>query len=168
MKTLRFAAALSFATLAGAGLALADTAKFNTTVTGCPTCQAVDATGLVAQASGQQLPNGWTVKAGANGLYVANGRGAVFTLPGKTFDLTGLKLFATNIYSRTTTPVTMTLYAFHPGNPIADMVQLSYNSRVVRDVALTDPRLTSIDMLVASYGTEIGYNYFIETRFTPH
>jgi hypothetical protein len=168
MKTIRFAATLGLAMLAGPGLALADTAKFNTTVTGCPACQAVDSTGLVAQASGQLLPNGWTVKAGANGLYVANGIGAVFTLPGKTFDLTGLKLFATNAYTKTTAPVTITLYAFHPGNAIADMVQIRYNSRVVSDLPLTDPRLNAIDLLVASYGPEIGYNYFIETRFTPH
>lgn len=149
--------------------ALADTATFTAApVSGCPVCTAKDTTGLVVSATGTLLPNGWDVKTGSSGLYIGNRIGGVFTLPGKTFDLTGLKLFATNVFSSTTAPVTYTLYAFHLGNPIADVVQVTINSRVVRDVPLSDPRLTSVDTLVVRFGPEIGYSYFIETRFTPH
>lgn len=167
-KLFRTAALLAFTGIAPAA-ALADTATFTTAITSaCPSCTARDTTGLVVAATGQQLPTGWTVKTSANGLYVANHIGATFTLPGKSFDLTGFKLFATNAFSSTTAPVTYTLYAFHLGNPIADVVQVTINSRVVRDLPLSDPRLTNIESLVVRYGPEIGYSYFIETRFTPH
>lgn len=165
---------LSIGTLAayaalGVPVALADTATFTAApVSGCAACTATDTTGLVVAAQGHLLPGGWDVKTGSSGLYIANGIGGIFTLPGKTFDLTGLKLFATNRTTTTTAPVTYTLYAFHLGNPIADTVQVTINSRVVRDVPLSDPRLLNIDTLVVRYGPEIGYSYFIETRFTPH
>jgi hypothetical protein len=168
------AALIGFFGLGDATAALADTATFTTTtVTGCPNCAATDSTGLTVNATGHLLPVGWDVRADANALYVANGAGAVFTLPdqnwpGKSFDLTGLKLFATNRTTETTAPVTYTLYAFHFANPIADVVQITVNSRAVQDVPLNDPRLTNIHTLVVRYGPEIGYSYFIETRFTPH
>lgn len=158
----------------GAASAFADTATFTSaTVAGCPNCTATDSTGLTVNATGHQLPVGWDVKADSNALYIANGAGAVFTLPyqnwpGKSFDLNGLKLFATNRTTTTTAPVTYTLYAFHFANPIADVVQITINSRAVQDVPLTDPRLQNIDTLVVRYGPEIGESYFIETRFTPH
>lgn len=168
MKSFGLAA---MAALAGlwTSTAFATTATFATApVAACPVCTAVDSTGLVVTATGHQLPNGWDVKTSVNGLYIANGIGGVFQVPGKTFDLNGLKLFAINNTSSTTTPVTYTLYAFHLGNPIADVVQVTINSRVVRDVPLTDPRLLNIDTLFVRYGPEIGYSYFIETRFTAH
>lgn len=149
--------------------ALADTATFTAApVSGCPDCTAKDTTGLVVYANGTLLPNGWDVKTSSSGLYIANRIGGYFKLPGKTFDLTGLKLFATNVFSSTTAPVTYTLYAFHPGNPIADQVQVTINSRVVKDVPLTDTRLLNLDSVFVRFGSEIGYSYFIETRFTPH
>jgi len=172
MTVYRFAAGLAGALL-GLSMApvasLADTATYRTAVTtGCPMCTAADATGMVVTATGHLLPTGWDVKTSTNGLYVANRIGATFTIPGKTFDLTGFKLFATNVFSSTTAPVTYTLYAFHLGNPIADVVQVTINSRVVRDLPLSDPRLTNVESLVVRYGPEVGYTYFIETRFTPH
>ncbi|KAF2989801.1 hypothetical protein OGR47_04720 [Methylocystis sp. MJC1] len=166
----RLIAYVCFAALATLpGSALADTATFTAApVSGCPDCTAKDTTGLVVYANGTLLPNGWDVKTSSSGLYIANRIGGYFKLPGKTFDLTGLKLFATNALSSTTAPVTYTLYAFHPGNPIADQVQVTINSRVVRDVPLTDTRLLNLDSVFVRFGPEIGYSYFIETRFTPH
>lgn len=158
----------------GGATALADTATFTTaTTTGCPNCSATDSTGLTVSALGHLLPNGWDVQTSKNGLYIANHDGGVFTLPaptfpGKTFDLTGLKLFAMGQTS-TTSPVTFTLYAYHFGNPIADTVQVTVNSRAVQDVTLSDPRLLNIDTLVVRYDPlQVRYVYFIETRFTPH
>jgi hypothetical protein len=154
----------------GTAPASADTATFKLApMTGCPNCTATDSTGLTVTALGHLLPNGWDVRADNYALRVANRNGVVFTLPGKTFDLTGLKLFATNQASPTTAPVTYTLYAYHIGNPVADVVQFQTYSRVVVDTPFSDPRLTNIDTLVVRYGPEVvGYGYFIETRFTPH
>jgi hypothetical protein len=154
----------------GAATASADTATFKlASMTGCPNCTATDSTGLIVTALGHLLPNGWDVRADNYALRVANRNGVVFTLPGKTFDLTGLKLFATNQASSTTAPVTYTLYAYHLNNPVADVVQFQTNSRVIVDMPFTDPRLTNIDTLIVRYGPEVvGYGYFIETRFTPH
>ncbi|QGM46365.1 hypothetical protein [Methylocystis heyeri] len=173
LKHSGFAALAAFFALAAA-TAHADTATFTTaTTTGCPNCTAVDATGLTFSALGHQLPNGWDIQTSKNGLYIANNDGGVFTLPaatfpGKQFDLTGLKLFVTG-QSSTSTPVTFTLYAYHFGNPIADMVQVTVNSRVVQNVTLTDPRLLGIDTLVVRYDPlQVRNVYFIETRFTPH
>ncbi len=166
-KTLALAAMTAFASF-GAGAAFATTATFTTApVTGCPVCTATDATGLVVTATGHQLPNGWDVKTGSSGLYIANGVGGTFRHT-RPFDLTGMKLFATNNTTSTTAPVTYTLYAHHPGNPIADMVSLTINSRVVRDVAFSDVRLQNIDSLDVAFGSMVGYTYFIETRYTLH
>ncbi|WP_237154895.1 hypothetical protein [Oryzibacter oryziterrae] len=146
----------------------ADTATYTSApVSGCPTCVAKDTTGLVVQAQGQLYPTGWTVKTSANGLYVANRQGATFTLPGKTFDLTGFKLFAKSLRYGTS-PVTYTLYAFHPGNPIADMVQITVNSAVVRTLPISDSRLTNLSSLDVRFSSDINYTYFIETNFKPH
>jgi hypothetical protein len=173
LKHSGFAALAAFLAFAGAP-AHADTATFTTaTTTGCPNCSATDATGLTFSALGHQLPSGWDIQTSKNGLYIANNNGGVFTLPaatfpGKQFDLTGLKLFALG-QSSTSTPVTFTLYAYHFGNPIADIVQVTINSRVVQDKPLSDPRLTNIDTLVVRYDPlQVRYVYFIETRFTPH
>jgi hypothetical protein len=173
MKYVGLVALIGFFGL-GAATASADTATFaSAPATGCPYCTATDTTGLTVTALGHLLPNGWDVRAGNYALYLNNHDGAVFTLPGqnfpgKSFDLTGLKLFATNRATSTTAPVTYTLYAFHFGNPIADVVQITINSRVISDVPLTDPRLLDIDTLVVRPGLEVGYTYFVETRFTPH
>ncbi len=174
--TAKYLAATALATFFAFGgtAALADTATFTTApLTGCPNCSATDSTGLALSALGHLLPNGWDVKTGSSGLYFANSTGGVFTLPassfpGKTFDLTGLKLFALGQTS-TSAPVTFTLYAYHFGNPIADMVQVTVNSRVVQDAPLSDPRLQNIDTLVVRYDPlQVRYVYFIETRFMPH
>jgi hypothetical protein len=150
------------------GPALADIATYKTAVvSGCANCSATDTTGMIVNATGHLLPNGWDVKTSTNGLYIANRIGGTFTIPGKSFDLTGMKLFATSLTSSTTAPVTYTLYAFHLGNPIADQVQMTINSRVVRDVTFSDPRLTNIESLVIRQNYDIGYTYFIEMRFTP-
>lgn len=164
-----FMTGLAALAAAGASPALADIAYYKTAqVTGCANCSATDSTGLVVNATGHLLPTGWDVKASTNGLYVGNRIGGTFAIPGKTFDLKGMKLFATSLLSSTTVPVTYTLYAFHLGNPIADQVQVTINSRVVRDVVLSDPRLTGIESLVVRQNYDIGYTYFIEMRFTPH
>lgn len=162
--------------------ASADTATFaSATITGCADCRGADSTGLVVSATGHSAPGGWDVYASSRDhLYVSNGIGALFKLPGRTFDLTGLKLFATNRSTSTTAPVTYTLYMWHLGNPIADVRQITINSRVQADPPLTitdpanpsatipDPRLQNVESLYVAYGPEIGKNYFIEVRFTPH
>jgi hypothetical protein len=169
---LGLAALISFFAF-GAASAYADTATFTSaTVTGCPNCAAIDSTGLTVNATGHQQSVGWDVKTGANGLYVANGAGAVFAIPnqnwpGKSFDLTGLKLAATNKIAATA-PVTYTLYAFHFANPIADVVQITINPGAVQDLALSDPRLTNIHTLVMRYGPEIGDSYLVEATFTQY
>ncbi len=166
-KILLLAASTALASIGGTS-AFATTATFTAApVTGCPVCTATDATGLVVTATGHQLPNGWDVKTGSSGLYIANGVGGTFR-QARPFDLTGMKLFATNNTTSTTAPVTYTLYAHHPGNPIADMVSLTINSRVVRDVSFSDVRLQNIDSLDVAFGSMVGYTYFIETRYTLH
>ncbi|WP_166141057.1 hypothetical protein [Methylosinus sp. RM1] len=158
-----------------ASTALADTATFTAAapLTGCPNCTATDGTGLVVSALGHLLPNGWDVRTGNGGLYFANRTGGVFTIPasnfpGKSFDLTGLKLFAYGASSMST-PVTFTLYAYHFGIPTADTVLVTVDSQAIQDVTLSDPRLQNIDTLVVRYDPlQIRYVYFIETRFTPH
>jgi len=167
-QTLAFAA---FAALASAP-AFADTATFTGTTTGCPNCSSVDAaTGLTVTALGHSLPNGWDVKTGSSGLYLANRTGAVFTLPnatfpGKTFDLTGLKLFA---YGAIGATLPVTLYAYHFGNPIADTIQINVSSRAVQTLTLTDPRLQGVDTLVLRYDPlQISYLYVIQMVYTPH
>jgi hypothetical protein len=173
MKKIIMAAFAAFFA-SGSTAALADSATFTTaTTTGCPLCIVVDPTGLTVTALGHQLPNGWDVRAGNGGLYLANGVGASFTLPavnypGKSFDLGGLKLFAFG-RTGTPTPVTLTLYAYHFGNPIADTVQVTFNSQVVQTLTLTDPRLKNVDTLVMRYDTlQIRYFYVIQADFTPH
>jgi len=157
--------------LAVAAPALAATATFTGPTTGCPACVTVDASGMTASALGHQLPTGWDVTSGANSLYLANRTGAAFTIPnatfpGKTFDLTGLKLFA---YGYVLGPVTLTLYAFHFGNPVADTVQLTVNTRAVQTLTLNDPRLTGVDTLVLrSDALAVKYMYVIGMTFTPH
>lgn len=175
MNARYFGAVVLAASIAfGGTMALADTATFTTaTTTGCPNCSTTDSTGLTVSALGHQLPTGWDVQTSRNGLYIANRTGGVFTLPaaafpGKTFDLTGLKLFATG-QSRTPTPVAFTLYAYHFANPIADVVQMTIYTNVVKDTPLSDPRLLNIDTLVVRYDPlQVRNVYFIETRFTPH
>ncbi|MBY6240895.1 hypothetical protein [Methylosinus sp. Sm6] len=157
-----------------ASAALADTATFTSApLTGCPNCTATDSSGLVVSALGHLLPNGWDVRTGNGGLYFANRTGGVFTIPasnfpGKSFDLTGLKLFAYGATSMSM-PVTFTLYAYHFGIPTADTVQVTVNSQATQDVTLSDPRLRNIDTLIIRYDPlQVRYVYFIETRFTPH
>jgi hypothetical protein len=172
MKFLKGSAIAAFV-MALSASALADTATFTGTTAGCPNCISTDAPGLTVSAMGHQLPNGWDVQTSANGLYLANRTGAVFTLPnatfpGKTFDLTGLKLFATG-YTSTPAPVTFTLYAYHFGNPVADTVQVTVNSRAVQTVTLNDPRLLGVDTLVVRYDAlQIKSFYVIQMVFTPH
>lgn len=171
-KSLMLLAFPVFAALASTP-AFADTATFTGTTTGCPNCSSMDASGLTVSALGHLLPNGWDVKSGANGLYIANRSGAVFTLPnatfpGKVFDLTGLKLFALGQTS-TTAPVTFTLYAYHFGSPIADTIQVTIPTRSVQTVTLSDPRLLGVDTLVVRYDPlQVSYVYFIQMSFTPH
>lgn len=170
-KTLKTLACAALAAMASAP-AFADTATFTGTTTGCPNCASIDVTtGLTVTALGHSLPNGWDVKTGSSGLYLANRTGGVFTLPsaafpGKTFDLTGLKLFA---YGAIGATLPVTLYAYHFGNPIADMIQLNVSSRAVQTLTLTDPRLQGVDTLVLRYDPlKISYLYVIQMTYTPH
>ncbi len=171
-KWLKTLAIASVTTMLPASV-FAETAGFTGTTSGCPNCVSTDATGLTVSAMGHLLPNGWDVQTGSSGLYIANRTGAVFTLPnstfpGKTFDLTGLKLFALG-QSSTTALVTFTLYAYHFGNPVADTVQVTVNTRAVQTVTLTDPRLLAVDTLVVRYDPlQVKYVYFIQMAFTPH
>jgi len=158
----------------GGGVALADTATFAAApTTNCPNCVATDTAGLAVSALGHLLPNGWDIQTSVNGLYIANNNGAVFTLPnatfpGKSFDLTGLKLYVLGQTS-TTAPVTFTLYAYHFGNPIADIVQVSVNTRAVQTLTLTDPRLLGVNTLVVRYDPlQVRYFYVIGMTYTPH
>jgi hypothetical protein len=169
-KSLKTLACAALAALASAP-AFAATATFTGTTTGCPNCASVDVTtGLTAAALGHQLPNGWDVKTGSSGLYLANRTGGVFTLPnatfpGKTFDLTGLKLFA---YGAVGATLPITLYAYHFGNPIADTIQVNVSSRAVQTLTLADPRLQGVDTLVLRYDPlQISYVYLIQMTFTP-
>ena len=138
------------------------------TTTACPMCATVDLTGLAMSAPAVLYPNGWTVTTGANGLYVANRTGVTFTVPGHSFDLNGLRLFAASLNASSTGPLTYQLYAFHPGSAIAVVVPLTVNARVVRDIPLSDTRLTNLTSLYVSYDPMMSYTYFIQMRFTSH
>jgi hypothetical protein len=123
--------------------AFAKTATFAIApIAACPVCTAVDSMGLVVTATGHQLPNGWDVKTSVDGLYIANGIGGVFS--GSRQDLRSQRPEALRHqqHVKHDDAVTYMLYAFHLGNPIADVVQVTINSRVVHDVPLTDPRLS--------------------------
>ena len=107
MKFIYTALLLTAGLLSGISVARADLATFATVpVSGCPTCLAIDPTGLEAEAVGHQLfggPNPWDVWANASErLTVANGLGVDFTLPGRTFDLKTLKLFGISAKYSTT------------------------------------------------------------------
>lgn len=150
-------------------MAQSQTATFTLATTAkCPMCTAIDATGLAMSAPAVLYPNGYTVTTGPNGLYVANRTGVTFTLPGHTFDLTGMKLFAAGLNASSTAALTYQLYAFHPGSATASVVPLSVNARAVRDLPITDTRLTNLTSLYVSYDPMMAYTYFIQMRFTPH
>ena len=102
------------------------------------------------------------------GLYVANRAGVTFTLPGHTFDVTGVKLFMTSLNASSTASLTYQLYGFHPGSSAATIAPLSVNARVVRDIAVADARLTNLNSLYVSYDPMMGSSYVIQLRFTRH
>lgn len=164
--------ALSAATMLPAGaVTTSTTATFTGVTTACPVCVSKDAAGLVVQANGHSLPTGWDVKTGVSGLYLANGSGALFSLPGKTFDLTGLKLQGTSRVSSTTSPITYTLVAFHPGVPLPDVVQKTIKARTVTTMAFTPAELLKLQSAEAVYlrmDATVGQTYVIGLTYTPY
>jgi hypothetical protein len=176
MKFIYTALLLTAGLLSGISVARADLATFATVpVSGCPTCLAIDPTGLEAEAVGHQLfggPNPWDVWANASErLTVANGIGVDFTLPGKTFDLKTLKLFGISAKYSTTAPLTYNVVAYHPKNPIPEVIPFTIAARVVRTVDLTGyTQLTNLEKVSISYPATsyIKKTNFIEVQFVPH
>jgi hypothetical protein len=83
-------------------------------------------------------PYPWDVRANASErLTVANGIGVDFTLPDRTFDLKTLKLFGMSGKHSTTAPLTYNVLAYHPNNPIPDVIPFRIAARVLRTVDLT-------------------------------
>jgi hypothetical protein len=163
--------------LSGTSAAQADLlATFATVpVSGCPTCTAIDPTGLEANAVGHELFGGshpWDVWANASErLTVANGIGVDFTVPGKTFDLKKLKLFGLSSKYSTTAPLTYNVVAYHPNNPVPDVIPFTIAARVVRSVDLTGyTQLNNLEKVSISYPATsyIGKTNFIEVQFIPH
>jgi hypothetical protein len=162
--------------LSGVTIAQAQVATYATVpVTGCPTCTATDPSNLKVEAIGHQVygyPTGWDVwTSAAEHLVVVNGIGADFTLPNTTFDLTRLKLFGYSIRSKTVVPLTYNLIAYHPNNPIPDVVPFTIPARVISTVDLSVyPQLKNLEKVSVSFPATsfIGKTYFIETQFTPH
>ena len=152
------------------------TATFATVlVSGCPTCSATDPTGLVANAVGHELfggPHPWDVWANSSErLTVANGIGVDFTLPGKTFDLNKLTLFGLSAKYSTTAPLTYNVVAYHPGNPVPDVIPFTIAARVVRTVDLTGyTQLKNLEKVSISYPATsyIGKTNFIGVEFNRH
>ena len=139
-------------------------------VIGCPACTVTDTTGLVASATGQLYPNGWTVSTTLAGhLQVSNGIGADFTLPGHTFDLQGFTLAGRS--NRTSGPATLsyTVYGYHP-DPAApvEMTVISVASRASPVFKAVDSRFTNLESVSVRYAPDIGVNYFVDVRFTSH
>ena len=102
------------------------------------------------------------------GLYVANRAGVTFTLPGHTFAVTGIKLFMSSLNASSTGVLTYQLYGFHPGSSLATVAPLAVNARVVRDLPISDVRLTNLNSLYVSYDPMMGSSYFIQLRFIKH
>ena len=166
--------------LSGAPAAWADIATYSTVpVSGCPACAAADPSGLQADAVGHPVygyPTGWDVWANATDrLTVVNGIGVDFSVPslpaGKTFNLARLKIFGLSQRSKTTVPLTYNLVAYHPGNPIPDIVPFTIPARVVSTVLLSAyPQLKNLSRVGVSYPATsyIGKTNFIETEFTKN
>lgn len=173
-------AALSAVLLTSASSAWADVATYSTVaVTNCPTCTVTDPTGLEADATGHQVygyPTGWDVWANATDhLVVVNGIGVDFSVPslptGKTFNLDQLKIFGLATNSSTTVPLTYNLAAYHPNNPVPDIVPFTIPARVVSTVSLSSyPQLKNLTKVSVLYPATsyIGKTYFISTTFSKN
>jgi hypothetical protein len=180
MKRLLATAAWLF--LSGVSSVRADVTTYSNPtlmVTGCPGCTVTDPTGLNAYAIGHQsygTPNGWDVWVNpTDRLTVANGFGVDFTVPqqlqlGKTFDVTGFKIFGLSSRSQTTVPLTYNLIAYHPDGSI-QTVPITIRARVQSTVNLsTYPQLKNLTKLTVFYPATsyIGKTYFIEVQFTKN
>lgn len=131
-------------------------------------------TGLQAEGENYQFFNGLnTVHSSVSEhLYVANGIGVTFTLPGRTFDLLSMRMTGKRAYNpRIRATLLYTIYAYHPGNPVPDAVPFTLVSTagpVVKSFTADASRLQNIERAVISFDQWSGLTYFIDVNFTAH
>lgn len=138
-----------------------------------------DLTGLQADARATQDARGvWNVWVSyTEHLVVANNNdllipgGVTFSLPGRTFDLTGFTMFGYVLGNPRTAgkQLDYSILAYYPNNPNPVVVTFSINSLAVlsRDFS-TDARLKGLDHAVVQFAPNVGKTYFINTVITPH
>lgn len=163
----------------GSSAAMADTATFgNANVWyGTNTFTAVDIpSGLEADAAAAQDARGvWNVWTNpidhltvANNTDPANPGGVTFSYPGRTFDLTALKLFGYYFGNPRAAGKTLqyNILAYHPGNPTPVVVTFTIKSLAAPVTKIwNDPRLQGLDKAVIQFAPTVGKTYFIETTF---
>jgi hypothetical protein len=91
-----------------------------------------------------------------------------FSYPGRTFDLTALKLFGYYFGNPRAAGKTLqyNILAYHPGNATPVVVTFTIKS-LAYPVTKTwnDPRLQGLDKAVIQFAPNVGKTYFIETTF---
>lgn len=138
-----------------------------------------DLTGLQADARATQDARGvWNVWTSytehlvvANNNDLLNPGGVTFSLPGRTFDLTGFTMFGYVLGNPSAAGKRLdySILAYYPNNPNPTVVTFSINSLAVlsRDFS-TDLRLKGLDHAVVQFAPNVGKTYFINTVFTPY
>jgi len=94
-----------------------------------------------------------------------------FSLPGHTFNLNSLKMFA-YLYGNPRSAgktLSYTILAYYPGNPTPATVQFTIKSLAAPITkTFTNPELKGLEKAVIQFGSTVGLTYFIETGITPY